>query len=72
MWLYTGFGFIDHLNTQLVTTSNYNIIANLHTLPVSTAHAKPSQSASNSRFPVTGRNNGDSSASALVSSLSSE
>jgi hypothetical protein len=32
--------FIEHLYTQLVTTSNYNAIADLHTLQITTAHAK--------------------------------
>jgi hypothetical protein len=50
-------GFIYHL--QIVTTSNCNIIVNLHTLQITTAHAKPSHSASNSRFPVTDLKNGD-------------
>jgi hypothetical protein len=63
-------GFIDHI--QIVVTSNYNAIANLHTLQIITAHAKPSQSASTSRFPVTDLNNGDSSASVLASLLSGE
>jgi hypothetical protein len=36
-------GFIDHL--QVVTTSNYNTIANFHTLQITTAHAKSFQSA---------------------------
>jgi hypothetical protein len=31
-------GFIDHL--QVVTTNNYNTIANFHILQVTTAHAK--------------------------------
>jgi hypothetical protein len=61
-------GFIDHL--QIVTTRNYNATANLHTLQITTAHAKPSQSACTSRFPVTDLNNGDSSVSALMSLLS--
>jgi hypothetical protein len=30
-------GFIDHFNTQLVITFNYNVIANFHT---TRAHAK--------------------------------
>jgi hypothetical protein len=34
-------GFIDHLYTQLGTTSNYSAIANLHTLQITTAFAKP-------------------------------
>jgi hypothetical protein len=49
VWLHKGFGleitFIDHL--QIVATTNYNIIAN-HTLQITTAHAKPSQS----RIPI--------------------
>jgi hypothetical protein len=57
--------FIDHL--QIVTTSNYISIANLHTWQTTTAHAKSSQSAVTSRFPVTDLNNGDFSASVLTS-----
>jgi hypothetical protein len=34
-------GFIDHVNTQLVITLNYNAIANFRTLQITTAHAKP-------------------------------
>jgi hypothetical protein len=60
-------GFIDHFNTQLVTTINYNGITDLHTLQITTAHAKSIQSAFSSCFPVTGLNNGDSSASVLTS-----
>jgi hypothetical protein len=37
-------GFIDHFNTWLVTTPNYSAIANLHTLQITTAHAKCFQS----------------------------
>jgi hypothetical protein len=33
-------GFIDHLNAPLGTTSNYNAIATLHTLQITTAPAK--------------------------------
>jgi hypothetical protein len=36
-------GFIEHL--QVVTTSNYSTIANLHTLKFTTARTKSSQSA---------------------------
>jgi hypothetical protein len=62
-------GFIDHL--QIKTTSNYNIIANLHTLQITVAQAKPSQSAFTSRFLVTDlSNSGDSSASVLMLLLS--
>jgi hypothetical protein len=54
-------GFIDHL--QIVTTSNYNTIADSLTLQITTTHAKSSQSAFISRFLVTYLNSGDSSAS---------
>jgi hypothetical protein len=60
-------GFIGHLYTQLVTTSTYNAIASLHTLQITRAHAKPSQSAFTSCFLVTDFNNGDSSDSVLTS-----
>jgi hypothetical protein len=33
-------GFIDHFNTQLVTTLNYSAIADLHILQITTPHAK--------------------------------
>jgi hypothetical protein len=36
-----GFGFIDHL--QVVTTNNYNTIADFHTLQFTRAHAKSFQ-----------------------------
>jgi hypothetical protein len=36
-------GFIDHLNIQLVITLNYSSIADLHTLQITTAHAKSFQ-----------------------------
>jgi hypothetical protein len=62
--------FIDLL--QIVTTSNYNAIAYLRTLQITTAHAKPSQSDFTSRLLVTDLNNGDSSASLLTLLLSSE
>jgi hypothetical protein len=49
VWLQTGFGleigFIDHLYTQLGTTSNYSAITDLHTLRITTAEAKPCLSA---------------------------
>jgi hypothetical protein len=54
--------FIDHLYTRLGTTSTYNAVADLHTLQISRAHAKSSQSAFTSRFLVTDLNNGDYSA----------
>jgi hypothetical protein len=44
-------GFIDHL--QIVTTSNYSVIANSHTLQFTTARAKSFQSAMSS--PVVAR-----------------
>jgi hypothetical protein len=52
--------------------SNYSAIVNLHTLQITRAQAKPSQSAFTSRFPVIDLNNGDSSASVLTSLLSGE
>jgi hypothetical protein len=58
-------GFTDHL--QIVTTSNYDAIANLYTLQITEAHATSSQSAFTSRFLVTDLNNGDSSASLFTS-----
>jgi hypothetical protein len=45
--------FIDHLYTQLITTSNYSTIANLQNLQIIAAQAKPSQSAFTGRFLVT-------------------
>jgi hypothetical protein len=68
VWI--GDGTFDHLQT--VTGSNYNAVANLHTLQITTAHAKPSQSGFASRFPVTNLSSGDSSASVLTSLLSGE
>jgi hypothetical protein len=60
-------GFIDHFNTRnSVTARNYCAIDNLHTLQITTAHAKASHSAFICRFPVTASNGGDSSASALT------
>jgi hypothetical protein len=32
--------FVEHIYTQLVTTSNYNAVADLHALQITTAHAK--------------------------------
>jgi hypothetical protein len=61
--------FIDHLYIQLVTTSIYNIIANLHNLLITRARLKSSQSAFTSRFLVMDLNNGDSPASVLTSLL---
>jgi hypothetical protein len=59
-------GFIDNLYTRLGTTSIYNDIADLHTLQITRAHVKFSQSAFTSRFLVTDLNNVDSSASAVT------
>jgi putative lipase involved disintegration of autophagic bodies len=38
-------GFIEHLHAQLVNTSNYSTIANVHTLQITRAHAKSYQCA---------------------------
>jgi hypothetical protein len=65
--VWTGFGleigFIDHVNTGLVTTLNYSTIANLHTLQITKAHAKSFEACSvfTSRSLVKASNNGDSS-----------
>jgi hypothetical protein len=32
-------GFIEHLHTKLITTSDYNAIADLHTLQFTRAHS---------------------------------
>jgi hypothetical protein len=40
------------IHSRLVTTSNYNAIADLQTLQITTAHAKTSQSTFTSRFLV--------------------
>jgi ribosomal protein L33 len=53
--------FIDHFTTWLGTTSNYSIIANLHTLPITRAHAKSFPDCCVfSRSLVTAFNSGDS------------
>jgi hypothetical protein len=39
-----GIGFIDHFNTRFLTTLNYSAIADLHTLQITTGHAKSFQS----------------------------
>jgi hypothetical protein len=56
VWLETGSGlvngFIDHLYTRHGTTSTYNAIADLHTLPFTIARTKSSQSAFTNRFLV--------------------
>jgi hypothetical protein len=58
-------GFTDHL--QVTTTNNRNIIADFHTLQITTAHAKhfPACSIFTRCFLVTVSNNGYSSASVL-------
>jgi hypothetical protein len=60
-------GIIEHLYTQLVTTSNYSAIANLHNLRITRTHSKSSQSACKSRSLVTNFNNRNSSVSMLKS-----
>jgi hypothetical protein len=64
-------GFIHHLFTQLGTTSNYSTILNLHTLQITTAHAKsfPACCVFTSRSLVTAPNSGDSSVFAPKSTL---
>jgi hypothetical protein len=57
---------------RLLTTSNYSVIVNRHTLPITRAQVKSSQSAFTSRSLVTDLNNGDSSASTFTSLLSGE
>jgi hypothetical protein len=59
--------FIDNLQFQ--TTSNYGAIANLHTLQITRARVRSSQSTFTSRFLVTDLNNGDFSASVPTSLL---
>jgi hypothetical protein len=70
----TGFGleigFIDHFNTRLVTALDYSAFADLPTLEITRAHAKPFQSAVFiSRFLVTASNSGHSSTAPNKSSL---
>jgi hypothetical protein len=62
-------GFSDHFITLVVSTSNYNVIANLHTLQFATTYPQPPHSVTVafSRFLVTASNNGDYSVSVLVS-----
>jgi hypothetical protein len=64
-------GFIDHLHTQLGTISNCSAIVNLHTLQITTAHAKSFRACCvfTSRSLITASNSGDSLSSALNSSL---
>jgi hypothetical protein len=58
-------GFIDHIYTQLGTTSNYNAIINLHTLQITAAITKssPAFSVFNSHSLAMASNSEDSSAS---------
>jgi hypothetical protein len=51
-------GVLD-LRLEVVTTNNYNTIANFYTLQIATAHANSFQPAFTSRFQVTDINNGD-------------
>jgi hypothetical protein len=67
-----GFGleieFTNHFNTQLVTTFNYSAITDLHTLQITTAHAKYFQSVPSPVIPwLMASNSQDSSASMLTS-----
>jgi hypothetical protein len=54
----------------MVTTCNYNTIANLHTLKIIRAHAKPP--AFTSRYLATALNDGDASSSVLTKFLFGE
>jgi hypothetical protein len=61
--------FTDHFNTQLVTTLNYNAIANLHTLQITTTYRlvfSVCYTVPTSRFLVTASNSGDFSASEVM------
>jgi hypothetical protein len=62
-------GFTDNL--QVITTNNYNTIADFHTLQITTAYAKsfPACSVFTRRFLVTASNSGYSSASGLKTFL---
>jgi hypothetical protein len=64
-------GFVDHFNTQFVSTLNYSTITNFHILQITAAHAKsfPACSVFTSSCLVTASNNDYSSASGLKSSL---
>jgi hypothetical protein len=59
-------GIIEHL--QIVSTSNYSVIANSHTLHFTTAHTKSSQSVVCSRFLVTASNTIDPSTCVFTAS----
>jgi hypothetical protein len=59
--------FIYYLYTELGTTSNYSVIADQHTLRITTAYAKPQSFIDfPSRCLVTALNNEESSAYALT------
>jgi hypothetical protein len=45
-------GFIDHFNPRLVTTLNFSANTELHTLEVTTAHAKSFMSAGSSPMEI--------------------
>jgi hypothetical protein len=66
-----GIGFTDHLYTRFGTTNSYSAIANIQTLQIARAHSKflPACCVFTSLCLVTSSNSGDSSASALRSSL---
>jgi hypothetical protein len=53
-------GFIDHFNTRLETTLNYNAIADFHTLKIKAAQTKffPARSVVTNGCLVTASNNG--------------
>jgi hypothetical protein len=53
-------GFIDHSHTWLRTTSTYNVITDLHTLQITRAHVKSSQSAFTSYFLLMDEDSSDS------------
>jgi hypothetical protein len=61
-------GFIDHFNTQLVNTSNYGAIANLHTLQITRACTKSFLACNvfTIHFLVMASNSGDSSVSTFM------
>jgi hypothetical protein len=63
-----GIAFIDHL--QVVTTNNYNITADFHTLQLTSAHAESFYSVVfTSRSLVAASNSGDSSSASTKPSL---
>jgi hypothetical protein len=56
-WLYTVTPFIEHVFTQLVSTSNYNSLAGLHNLKITVTAAHKIFHVFTSRFLVTDPNN---------------